>query len=492
MCNTEEILNAEEANENEEKKLVMDDNRYQALENSFIDYLKINKLIDAKHHRPNCPYCGQPCSILNETEWRCPHCKTGGNVIDYVMTTRKNIDRITAAKEICRCLDFKGGPVEALSHEEILDMQFALKPDVVKGLIPSGLTLLAGSSKCGKSIMSLQLACSVAKGEPFLGFPTSQCGVLYLALEDTYRRIQRRLVQMGELQPTDLHVINDAQKLNHGLEEQLRHLFTLEEYKNTHLVIIDTLQKIRGGDLMCSSYGKDYFVLNTLEDLAKELDVSILLIHHLRKAPAEDVFERITGSTGIMGATDACLILNREDRESPDAELYVTGRDVNTQKHIIELDDEKTLRWEIIQKDAKIKVRNPHDYELSLVKKFVKEKHHWRGTAAELAEELKKMDEDFSGSSSSIVRILNANTEELAEDYYVNYRNKRVGNQKMLTFDEIEGEKPTEESKNSEARGRRKAEVMSEELFGTVEKAEKMKSPEKEEIPAEEDMCVVA
>ena len=69
---------------------------------------------------------------------------------------------------------------------------------VVDDLLPQGLHLLAGAPKIGKSFLVLQMAYQVSMGTPFLGFSSRQGTVLYLALEDTCERLQKRLAQMTE------------------------------------------------------------------------------------------------------------------------------------------------------------------------------------------------------------------------------------------------------------------------------------------------------
>ena len=49
---------------------------------------------------------------------------------------------------------------------------------IVDGLIPLGLTILAGAPKSGKSWMMLDIALAVSSGRPFFGKETEQCGVL--------------------------------------------------------------------------------------------------------------------------------------------------------------------------------------------------------------------------------------------------------------------------------------------------------------------------
>src|SRR5215210_144378 len=65
---------------------------------------------------------------------------------------------------------------------------------VVPGYIAEGCTLLAGRPKLGKSWLMLDVGLAVAAGRICLGETACEQGdVLYLALEDNERRLQRRI-----------------------------------------------------------------------------------------------------------------------------------------------------------------------------------------------------------------------------------------------------------------------------------------------------------
>jgi RecA-family ATPase len=65
---------------------------------------------------------------------------------------------------------------------------------VVPGYIAEGCTLLAGRPKLGKSWLVLEMGLAVATGEACLGGILCEQGdVLYLALEDNERRLQKRI-----------------------------------------------------------------------------------------------------------------------------------------------------------------------------------------------------------------------------------------------------------------------------------------------------------
>jgi len=77
---------------------------------------------------------------------------------------------------------------------ELMTTKFDDPGWAVPKIIPEGVSLLVGASKIGKSWLALDLAIAVASGGRFLGHIEVEAGeVLYLALEDTKRRLQNRL-----------------------------------------------------------------------------------------------------------------------------------------------------------------------------------------------------------------------------------------------------------------------------------------------------------
>jgi hypothetical protein len=85
----------------------------------------------------------------------------------------------------------------AWTAKELLSMDLAEPTWAVPGLIPTGVTLLVGPPKIGKSWMGLGISVAVATGGKALGKIEVDPGeVLYLALEDTARRLKSRLRMM--------------------------------------------------------------------------------------------------------------------------------------------------------------------------------------------------------------------------------------------------------------------------------------------------------
>ena len=133
--------------------------------------------------------------------------------------------------------------LQTIDAEELASQPLPPPSFIVDGLIPYGLCVLAGPSKCGKSWLMLWLCMRVSQGLPIWERKTQQCDVLYLCLEDTYARIQRRMYRLNEESVPELRLGVISEKLHCGLEEQIEQ--HLNKFPNTKLVVIDTLQKVR-------------------------------------------------------------------------------------------------------------------------------------------------------------------------------------------------------------------------------------------------------
>ena len=232
--------------------------------------------------------------------------------------------------------------LETIDGETLMSKPLQPLNFVVDTLISQGLHILAGSPKVGKSWLALWLAVTMAKGEPVWGLPVKQGTTLYLCLEDSQLRIQNRLFEVTEDAPPNVHFCTESRILGNGLTEQLEQF--LGEHPDTTLVIIDTLQMIRGTNYD-NTYANDYRDLSVLKRLADAHGIAVLLIHHLRKEKADDVFNRISGTTAISGAVDSSFTLVGEQRGSGRAKLHCIGRDIEYRE--LELRRNADNVWEV-------------------------------------------------------------------------------------------------------------------------------------------------
>lgn len=255
-------------------------------------------------------------------------------------------------------------------------------PDfVVDSLLSQGLHILAGSPKVGKSWLVLWLAVMVAKGEPVWDMATRQGHTLYLSLEDSVLRIQNRLFEITEDAPESVHFCTECAPIGQGLEEQIE-TFSME-HPGTVLVIIDTLQMVR--PIHDATYANDYRDMSVLKRLADRLGLAILLIHHLRKEKAEDVFHRISGTTAISGAVDSNFTLVEKRRGSGRAKLTCIGRDIEYRE--LELERNADNVWELLS-DSRTQPELLEGRITVLLSEFLEEQREFIGTPTELSQRI--------------------------------------------------------------------------------------------------------
>ncbi len=172
--------------------------------------------------------------------------------------------------------------LNAIPAEELLDTTYAPAGTLIDGLMGQGIYILAGSPKVGKSWLVLWLANQVSKGEPVWELKTEKCSVLYISLEDTFQRIQQRLNDVSGGSPGNIWLATEAMYIGEGFEEQLVNFLTA--HSNVKLVIIDTLQRIRKAGQEQYNYASDYETVCALKKIADRFLVTVLVVHHTRKA----------------------------------------------------------------------------------------------------------------------------------------------------------------------------------------------------------------
>ena len=255
----------------------------------------------------------------------------------------------------------KPAPVKRLEAESLASLtgrHVEAPVYVVDGLITNGITILASPPKFGKSWMCMDLAISVANGTEFMGLTTHQRGVIYLALEDGDYRLKERGLKVagGRPVPDNLYLVEDAPILQDGLLPMLSSL--VESCESVGMVIIDTLQKIRGTAGRTEGvYGYDYRELGQLHKYALDHNIAVVLVHHLNKGGDDsDFVNRLNGSTGISGAADSIITLSRAKRGDRETKMSITGRDILERTLILEMDWGR-YRWTIIGEEHEVESR---------------------------------------------------------------------------------------------------------------------------------------
>jgi RecA-family ATPase len=176
-----------------------------------------------------------------------------------------------------------------------------------------------------------------------------EADVLYLALEDGRRRLQKRIRKL--LEPIDapapqrLHLATSWPRLDEGGIGKL--MEWLKEHPQCRLVVIDTLAKIRPNRISTQpAYQNDYSDVSSLKAVADRYGCAILVVHHVRKLVADDPIDAISGTSGLSGSADSVMILKRQ-RGQKDATLFITGRDLEESNTALVWDPESAT-WSAI------------------------------------------------------------------------------------------------------------------------------------------------
>ena len=240
-------------------------------------------------------------------------------------------------------------PLNTVGGEDLLQMHLPPQQFIVEGLLPVGLAMIVGATKTGKSFLTLQLCLAVSQGEPLWNYPTKKGHVLYLALEDPWTRLQKRVLSMKGTASNFLQLSIDSETINKGLIEQIDDF--LRQYPDTVLVAVDTFQHIRDNEIKrgVSIYVHEYEELMALQRYALKNRIVILLVHHSNKAKNSDPYEAASGTMGITAALDTYLFIRKLKRSDTKAMLHISGRDVGEKEFVIEKDDSGL--WRMVQGD---------------------------------------------------------------------------------------------------------------------------------------------
>jgi hypothetical protein len=246
--------------------------------------------------------------------------------------------------------------LEVLSIRDLFTRTWPEPTWAVPGLLPVGLTVLAGRPKIGKSWLSLQLMQSVTTGGVFLGRKVEHGSCLYLALEDPPRRLLERAKLQG-WQDLDAHA--DFVTVGNWRRGDGRQLAGIIREKGYRLVIVDTLARAFTGD---KNSGDDMTAqLTPIQEAAHAGNCAVLLIHHFNKLGAAttgtadgitepDPLVNLQGSISIGGMADCIMGLYKQaDKRG----ILLTGYGRDVEEYSLNLVfDRTTHSWQATDADA--------------------------------------------------------------------------------------------------------------------------------------------
>lgn len=253
---------------------------------------------------------------------------------------------------------------------------------LIEGLMGGGLGFLCASPKAGKSWLAMEVSICVATGKPLWCYEVQRGCVLHIPLEGTYERLRRRLWLIADEVDGNLFFATRAEGLGGGLLDQLAMFHG--DHPDLGLVVIDTMQIVRS-TTRDYSYSSDYRELSELERFADDHGITVLLIHHTRKMGDSDVMNTVSGTNAVTGAADFTWVLTK-DRNSADAELTVTGRDIEQRKLDLTFEDRQ---WKLVKDSSMEEIAAARiPVCVSQVVDFTRQNGTWEGQTSELLAEI--------------------------------------------------------------------------------------------------------
>jgi hypothetical protein len=285
-----------------------------------------------------------------------PECPPKGDISDWLAaggTREALIELIKQAPDYAE-------PVQAnwsksvFTADALQKMTFPPLNYLLPGLIPEGLCLFVSRPKLGKSWLALDLAIATSASRFVLGDLKPTPGdVLYLALEDGRRRLQRRLTKLlptfSGTWPPGLKFATEWPRSDQGGLRDIESWITSS--KNPRLVIVDTLAQFRKMATGKNVYLEDYAAISDLQKLASTYNVTVIVVHHDRKSGADDVLDTVSGSLGLTGAADTIAVMKRE---AGAVTLHIRGRDVEESEKALQF-NKATCRWSILGEASEIR-----------------------------------------------------------------------------------------------------------------------------------------
>ena len=182
---------------------------------------------------------------------------------------------------------------------------------LVKGLIPrSGLVVIWGPPKCGKSFWAFDVAAHIALGWPYRDRKVQQGAVVYLVLEGEHgigARVEAwRQRHLGEdAGPVPLYLLPTRLDLIHEYQTLIEEIGAQTTNNPPALIVIDTLNRSLSGS---ESRDEDMGAYIKAADAVREaFGAAVMVIHHCGIEAT-----RPRGHTSLTGAADAQIAFKRD------------------------------------------------------------------------------------------------------------------------------------------------------------------------------------
>lgn len=268
-------------------------------------------------------------------------CKIAQKAISAAEAVDSDAEQVAAQIELnLKQLEFEQQQLDSYTVLELSKMEIEPVKWFIPDFLPSGLTILAGPPKIGKSFFCWNIALSVATGGCAFSSINleKKHNVTYLSLEDPDALLKERLELISpHIKPSNLHIVHDLhhKKLDAvGLKMIESHL----DETNSELLIIDTWKHVAPKlETKGTSYDDDYEALIPIQQLANRRNMGIVLVTHTRKAvDLDNAFNQIQGSVGVQASCDTLMMLSHDGGTKT---LHISGRRILSDQFALTVED---------------------------------------------------------------------------------------------------------------------------------------------------------
>lgn len=149
---------------------------------------------------------------------------------------------------------------------------------------------------------------------------------------------------------------------------------------------------------------------------------------YTRKQQADDKFDTISGTNGLLGAADGAFVLSKEKRTANAAMLDITGRDQQDQRiHLVR--NPQRLIWEFEKSETEVRAEPPDPLLEKISTVLFSDSSRWDGTASELSEIIGL---DIKPNVLSLRLSINAG--RLLKDYGIHYKASRTHSGRKISL----------------------------------------------------------
>jgi hypothetical protein len=170
--------------------------------------------------------------------------------------------------------------------------------------------------------------------------------------------------------------------------------------------------------------------MDILRQITSRFNVALILVTHTRKMEDSDPLNTISGSTGLVGAVDGVMILEKENRTANGGKLTVANRDTEGHVFLLEFNNE-SCRWNFLDEEAG---ESKEDSLFDYIVELLAEKKNWSGTSTELCKRLNEVAGTTNFNPAVVSKKLKSGQKFLKNKYKVSVAFETKNNAKLISL----------------------------------------------------------